>query len=319
MEWLRRSALNGSVAATKWLWDHLPTPVRRSRPVRSAASLLHRAVQARAVRRQYFGTYFFRNRPQLQQIGDLANGTGGGRSIAIAVVGCSSGAELYSVLWTIRARRPDLTIVAHAVDISADILNLARHGRYSLTDPGLVAEPIFARITSEEMRAMFDLDLERNEAAIKPFLKEGIVWHLVDAGSPRLVSAVGPVDIVVANNFLCHMAPADAKACLRNIAAIVRPGGYLVVSGIDLDVRTRVAIDLDWRPVRQLLEDIHDGDPSMGRDWPWKYWGLEPLDKTRPDWPLRYAAVFQISRGQGGPERHDERQAARPTLSVSST
>ena len=54
-----------------------------------------------------------------------------------------------------------------------------------------------------------------------------------------------------ANNFLCHMYPADAERCLRNIA---RDGpsreDSLFVSGIDLDVRTRVAVDaaLGTRP-----------------------------------------------------------------------
>ncbi len=260
-------------------------------------------VRSTAVRRQYFGTYFFRNRPQLRLIRDLANRRGRGSGLTLAFLGCSSGAELYSVLWTIRSGRPDLKVVAHAVDISKDILELARRGVYSLTGPGLVGEPVFARISSEEMREMFDVDRERNQAVIKASLKNGVVWHLGDAASPALVSALGSLDMVVANNFLCHMAPADAEAGLRNIARLVRAGGYLVVCGIGLDVRTRVARELRWRPLREFLEEIHEGDPSVRRDWPWKYWGLEPLDKKRPDWQLLYAAVFQVSAGGRSPRR----------------
>ena len=66
---------------------------------------------------------------------------------------------------------------------------------------------------------------------------------------------------------------------------------------MDLDVRTRVARDLGWRPVRELLDAIHDGDPSMRDYWPWSYWSIEPLDRRRPDWTIRYASAFQL----GGP------------------
>jgi hypothetical protein len=53
-----------------------------------------------------------------------------------------------------------------------------------------------------------------------------------------------------------------AERCLRNIGRLVRPYGYLVVSGVDLDVRTKVAEDLGWRPVQELLEQL-----KKGRDW----------------------------------------------------
>ena len=44
----------------------------------------------------------------------------------------------------------------------------------------------------------------------------------------ELMPGLGPQDMVVANNFLCHMAPADAEKCLRNIEQLVSPGGYLL-------------------------------------------------------------------------------------------
>jgi hypothetical protein len=74
----------------------------------------------------------------------------------------------------------------------------------------------------------------------------------------------------------------------------VHPHGYLFVSGIDLDVRTKVAGDLGWHPLQELLEEIHAGDPCMKTFWPWHYAGLEPLNKKRGDWQHRYAAAFQL-------------------------
>jgi hypothetical protein len=83
----------------------------------------------------------------------------------------------------------------------------------------------------------------------------------------------------------------------------VAPGGYLFVGGIDLDVRTKVAGDLGWEPIQELLEEVHDGDSYLRRYWPSLYAGLEPLDKKRRDWKIRYAAGFQI----GHAANHDTR------------
>ena len=106
---------------------------------------------------------------------------------------------------------------------------------------------------------------------------------------------LGTYDIVVSNNFLCHMEPGAAERCLRNIAGLVRNRGCLFVSGIDLDVRTKVALDLGWTPVEELLEEIHDGDIWLRQLWPGHYAGLEPLDRRRSDWKIRYATVFELS------------------------
>jgi SAM-dependent methyltransferase len=129
---------------------------------------------------------------------------------------------------------------------------------------------------------------------LRSWIKEGIEWHVVDVGAPEIHDVLGSQDIVVANNFLCHMEPAAADKCLRSIACLVKPDGYLFISGIDLDIRTRVAEDLGWEPLQELLEEIHYGDPRMRADWPWNYSSLEPLDKKRRNWRLRYASAFQL-------------------------
>ena len=67
------------------------------------------------------------------------------------------------------------------------------------------------------------------------------------------------------------------------------PGGYLFVTGVDLDVRTKVALELGWEPIPELRAEIHDGDPLVRSDWPWQWWGLEPLDRT----PARLGDALQ--------------------------
>ena len=280
----------------KRIWERLPSRVRNFHPVRFYGTWLHTLVRLRAERQQYFGTFFLRNRPALELMRRLVRRKAHGSTLRIAVLGCSIGAEVYSILWTIRSARPDLKVSLDAVDISQEILSFAEKGIYTPETSQFVSASIFERLTEAEKVEMFDW--EGDQAKVKSWLREGIRWHLGDAADPELVNILGPQDMVVASNFLCHMARDDAEKCLGNIARLVSPGGYLFVSGVDLDVRTKVALDLGWEPVRELMAEIHDGDPSVRADWPWEWWGLEPLDRREHDWQIRYAAAFRIAAPQ---------------------
>lgn len=287
-----KSPIIAYLRLNEWAWKRLPASLAALGPIRSYGFFLNTLVRIQASRRQYLGTFFLRNRPELELIRSLSNQKSISTPLKISVLGCSNGAEVYSILWTIRSAHPNLEVIIHAVDISKDVLELAKKGIYSLEDPELVEQPIFDRMTEEEMRDMFDR--EGDQVRVKSWIKEGIIWHLGNAGDPELVKMLGPQEIVVANNFLCHMNPQDSEKCLTNIGKLVTPGGYLFVSGIDLDVRTKVARDLNWKPVLELIEDIHEGDPILRNDWPFKWWGLEPLNKRSHDWEFRYASVFQL-------------------------
>lgn len=291
-EIFRKSPANAYLRLNKRIWNELPTSIASLSPIRIYGRFLHTLVCLAADRRQFFGTFFLRNRPQLELIRRLSGQRNSGSVLRIAVIACSNGAEVYSILWTIRSAWPKLKIVVNAVDISKEILEIARKGVYSLKTDELVQQQIFERMTKEEIHEMFDK--EGDQVTIKSWIKEGIIWHLGDAGDRGMLNVLGPQDMVVANNFLCHMDPAGAERCLRNLARLVEPGGYLFVSGIDLEVRTKVARDLNWKAISDLVEDIHEGDPAVRGDWPWKYWGLEPLNKRRQDWKIRYAAGFQL-------------------------
>jgi chemotaxis methyl-accepting protein methylase len=302
-----------------WIWNHLPTSIGVWHPIRAYGVHLHRLIQLREIRIQSVGTFFLRNRPELQLLVRLLDRMDQGSTLSLAVLGCSKGAEVYSISYTIRSMRPTLNANLQALDISREILEFAEAGVYSMGSDGsegdsshLVQDDsvtrnsfrdqpssVFERMSAGEMAAMFDRI--GDEVKVKPQFRDGIGWHFGDAGDPRLVGTLGLQDIVVANRFLCHMSPEQAEPCLRNLARLVRPGGYLFVSGVDLDVRSKVAQELGWRPVTEKIREIHDGDVSLRRDWPLRYWGLEPFDQTRIDWETRYAAVFQI------PERSETR------------
>jgi hypothetical protein len=273
------------------IWEDIPGDMRNSYLIRAYGAWLQSLVRLVEMRRQYFGTFFLRNRPALELMRRLADKKAKGSTLRIAVLACSAGAEVYSILWTIRLARPDLKVIVCAVDISKEILNFAEKGIYTPDTCELVGCSVFERLTAQEMEQMFDW--EGDQARVKPWLREGITWQLGDASSPELIHVLGPQDIVVASNFLCHMAPLVAENCLRNIAGLVDRGGCLFVSGVDLEVRAKVAHELGWQPIPELLEQIHDGDPDLRGGWPLCWWGLEPLNPRRRDWQLRYAAAFQ--------------------------
>jgi 2-polyprenyl-3-methyl-5-hydroxy-6-metoxy-1,4-benzoquinol methylase len=277
----------------KKIWEIISGDVRNSYLIRAYGASLHGLARLVATRRQYFRTFFLRNRPALELMRRLADARPKGSTLRIAVLGCSIGAEVYSILWIIRLARPDLKFLVRAVDISKEILNFAEKGIYSPDTCELVDASIFERLTAHEMQEMFDW--EGDQARVKPWLREGITWQLGDASSPELIHVLGPQDMVAANNFICHMEPLVAENCLRNIAGLVDRGGCLFVSGVDLKVRAKLAHELDWRPIPELLEQIHDGDPELRGGWPLNWWGLEPLNHRRRDWQLRYAGAFQIN------------------------
>ena len=297
---LGRSPAGAYFRLNEWIWDRLPRSVTARRPVRSLGHLVHSLVLLQD-RRMHLGTFFLRNRPELELIGRLSRSKGKDRAVKIAILGPSNGAEVYSVAWAIRSAHPEVELRMEAVDLSAEVVEAGQKGVYQVGRSELVDEPIFDRMTAKEMEEMFDRD--GDSLRVKPWIKEGIGWRVGDAANPGLAAVLGPQDIVVANRFLCHMRQLEAEECLRNIARLVAPGGHLFVSGVDLDLRTKVATALGWKPVRDLLEEIHEGDPSLRKSWPHRYWGLEPIDKGRPDWIIRYASVFQLggeSPGQDG-------------------
>ena len=296
------------------LWRHLPALIKSSGAGLAYGRHLHATALRHAARQQYFGTYFLRNRAELELVRRLVQRKPPSGRLDIAVLACSKGAEVYSIVWAIRSAAPELRLRVHAVDISQEILDFARAGTYARqslilstqradetpVEGSLIARntsreqstPIFERMAPDEMKQMFEID--GDFARIKPWLREGIAWVCGDAGDPSLARELGPKDMVFANRFLCHMRPSAAEKVLCNVATLVKPGGYLFASGVDIELRSKVAQSLGWRPVIELIREMHDGDPSLRAGWPLNYWGLEPFREDRLDWRTRYASVFQI-------------------------
>jgi len=304
------------LSLSRSIWNHLPPSFQLSPIGKLYGRHLHSLVLLRSERQQSFGTFFLRNRTEIGLMCRLLNERPQGAHVNLCVLACSKGAELYSILWAIRSSRPDLKLRVRAVDISQEILEFARAGVYTPLSrnpssamgpddptPGKDVifntwrdqnAPIFERVTDEELEMM--CVVKDAQVSIREWLKEDITWVVGDAGTRAVIDAMGPQDMVIANRFLCHMKPENADRCLQNVAQLVRPGGYLFVSGVDLDVRARVAQRMGWEPVTEMIREVHDGDPSLLKGWPLEYWGLEPFSQDRADWKMRYASVFRLGQ-----------------------
>ncbi len=312
LKWIARSLWNVATGAEisktypdkaiGILWNRLPCAVRSWKVTRAIGHLIHRRMRRLQPRGGGNYTRFFRNVPQLELLRDLALETLRGAPLKIAVLACSTGAELYSAVWILRTARPDLEVQALGLDISETWIETAARGVYPLqgTEVAGISETSHPRLFVRDGDTL----------SVQPWLREGLTWRVGDACSSDLTAHFGLQDVVLANNFLFKMSPERSEACLRNVARLVAPNGYLIVSGVDLDVRSRIVQELNLTPVTVRLEDIYTAEEGMLTAWPLQFWGFEPIDQKRPDWPARYTTVFRSAGVRRVRARHREEESA---------
>ena len=277
------------LASQKRLWEYIPFRLRGKNFVRPYGRMIHHLVRRSDARQQNPWTFFLRNRAEMNAIKKIAQQKihRHEKDLRILVLACSEGMEIYSIAWQLRALEPHLNLSLVGLEIDQDSLDTAKSGVYPLKD----YEEHMERLTHQEFNSFFDV--EDGLAKIKPELSEGVEWHHGDACREDLADRLGKYDIVLANRFLCHMKPSEATRCLSNVTRLIALGGYLFVSGVDLDIRQAVMAKSGFTAVEDDIEAIHNGDPSLLKGWPVAYWGLEPFSTRRKDWQSRYAMVYQ--------------------------
>jgi chemotaxis methyl-accepting protein methylase len=263
-------------------WDMLPDRVLSTWLFLKFGNLIHKAHVKWAGRHQSNGTRFLRNVPLLELLRDLVSQVPAGVKLRVIVIGCSTGAELYSLLWYLRSARPGLRMSATGADVIDGVVAKARSGVYSPDDEELLW-------LSDPIRESFFDDVG-GALRVKDWIRKDIRWSVADAMDPKLLAQLGPADLLLANNFLGAMPDDEAEACMENLLHLVSPGGYLVFNG-KLEVKARFARKHGLVPVDRQIEAVHFGDPSRV-GWPWTYWASEPIDKRRSGWQTRYSAVF---------------------------
>ena len=234
---------------------------------------------------QSFYTRFLRNRAQLRLIAGLCKTRPMGQALKIVSLGCSTGAEVYSLLNAIRSIRADLAIEAVGIDFSKAAIEKAKQGVYAYWDEELKG------LSPKEMDALF-YD-QSGFKVVQDHLRQGVSWRVADICDSAQLRGLDSQDVVLINNLLIHLEAPKAEPCLQHIVRLVAPGGLLVLSGIDMDLKERVMLRSELLPITDMIREVHNGDPQVLDDWPFRYWGLEPLDPKRAGWHYRYSTVFQ--------------------------
>ena len=115
-----------SMRLNRRLWNNLPASVTALCPVRSYGNFLHTLARIQGVRGQAFSHVFSSKSAELELIRRLVERSTKTDTLRVAVLGCSTGAEAYSVAWRIRSARPDLKLILHAVDISQQAVEVGK-------------------------------------------------------------------------------------------------------------------------------------------------------------------------------------------------
>jgi chemotaxis protein methyltransferase CheR len=206
--------------------------------------------------------------------------------LSICVLGCSNGAEAFTIASVLMRYHPELAFQVRGYDIEPGCVEKARLARYQ-------PDEIFNNkvITDDFVRATFDR--EHDTYLVKPHIAARVRFGVADVLSRDLLRTVGPCDIVFAQNFLFHLKPALARRAFDNILRLLRPGSLLFADGVDLDLRQRIVTRRGLIPVDYEIERIHnEARRARSVGWPYHYWGLEPFMTSRKHWKQRYATVF---------------------------
>jgi chemotaxis methyl-accepting protein methylase len=277
--------------AHELLWRWFGARSGRGKLINTYGKYLHSRHRVRQTRRpDSEHTFFLRNTVQFEVLRDLVRDWPASEPLRIASIGCSTGAELYSAIWTALTTRSDLDLVATGLDVSESAVGTARSARYSRAGREL------QRLTSARVQELIDGGLlvdENDTLTVPEWLRERATWVWGSVFDTALAQRLGRHDIVFVNNVLCHFHDPQAAAALENIAEVVDAGGYLFLSGVDPDVKTGVVRKLGLTPVLDRVEDLYHGDDRALTRWPMTYWGPEPFDRRHPDWKLRYATLFR--------------------------
>jgi len=209
-----------------------------------------------------------------------------GAPLRIIVVGCSNGAEAYTIASVLLARAPGIEFVIDAYDIDAGIVEKARSGCFRMDE--VLNNKI---LTTEFIEGTFDADQEGYR--VKGHIAARVRFHVADVLDPELAGQVGLCDILFAQNFLFHLTRRDAARAFDNLCRLMGPRAALFADGMDLGLRQKLTRAKGLAPLDFRIQEIHDeARRARAVGWPDQYWGLEPYLTFSADWRRRYATIF---------------------------
>ena len=222
--------------------------------------------------------------PVLDYLGD----GGKAKPLRIVILGCSNGAEPYSVASVLKSRHPDLDFHIHASDLESEVVRKARSMCYT-------SEEVFSNETDTDQFDDFvkdTFDIENNVYRIKKDVGRHVECGVANVLDPNLREKIGTADIVYVQHLLMHLKVRDQKKAFRNIYSLLNPKAALFAAGNEYDTLQKLTTKYDLRPLEYKIEQIHSEVGVYGKGWPWAYWGVEPFDEFSKGWKRRYSTIF---------------------------
>lgn len=130
-------------------------------------------------------------------------------------VGCSDGAELYSVAMLLAERGAIQRSTLLGTDCRTDAIARAREGCYDAAALKAVPAPFVGRYLSPEGA----------QWQVHPFLRASAQWR---SGNVLYTSEPGAWDLVLCRNLAIYLQPEAAGRLWARLGASLRPGGILV-------------------------------------------------------------------------------------------
>ena len=204
--------------------------------------------------------------------------------LTVACLGCSNGAEAYSIASVLKSSSYRGQFSVAAFDIDKELVARAATGRYF--SPEIFKNPF---ITETFLQSTFERVDDRY--LVRPEVKQHVRFAVQDILSDDM-QQLGRFDIVYAQNILVNMPPALARRAFLNICQLLDERAALFVDGVDLGLKVRWTRRCGLRPVTTNMEEIYREAKEFLGEWPYWYSGLEPLAATLRDAAWRYATIF---------------------------
>ena len=210
------------------------------------------------------------------------------KALRILILGCSNGAESYSVASVLKNRHPHLEFHIHAFDLDGEVVSKAKSMRYT-------SKEVFNNETDTDQFDSFvknTFDIENDVYHIKQDVGRHVQFGVANVLDSHLKEKIGTADIVYVQHLLIHLKVKDQKKAFRNIHSLLNPKAALFVAGNEYDTLEKLTTKYDLRPLDYNIEQIHSEVGVYCRGWPWVYWGVEPFVDFGPSSKRRYSTIF---------------------------
>lgn len=169
-------------------------------------------------------TYFFRERDHFdalftQGIAHLAGVAGGRSPLRILSAGCSSGEEAYTISFFAQQAVPaPVNVMVDGMDLDADRLDIAKRGE---------CRPRSLRQMTEDQVHRYLEATGPERYRVRDTYRAGLTFRF--GNLVELPSFRGPdlYDAVFCRNVLIYFSAKSLRRAIRNLAAVLRPGGLL--------------------------------------------------------------------------------------------